>query len=384
MSPTGKQDVMVDSGFYAGPDGTPVIMGDVAHRLAANRMDVNCLRPYALQANADGAPCGPTYIAQWDSKKQNADKTFGAFVNRRVLANATLLRDEYLEIDSAVLNAAEDELTVVKDLMGRGLVYDLRGKGLGKLVLEYQDASDVNDAEVSMFGETRGNNDLVDYQLKYLPLPIIYSEFFFNVRHLMSARSEGRAMDTDMAERKSRKVAQKIEDITLNGLSAFAYGGGTIRGFTDHPNRNLGTLRGAWDDSSTTGEMIVDDVRDMINACRMDKKFGPFAIYYPTAYNFKMGDDYRAAGDNRTIRERVMQTDPELAIFKAADRLTGDNVVCVSLRKETIRMVMGLNLQTIEWTSNDGWGFHFKIVTINVPQVRADQDGKCGVAHYSI
>jgi hypothetical protein len=46
-------------------------------------------------------------------------------------------------------------------------------------------------------------------------------------------------------------------------------------------------------------------------------------------------------------------------------------------------MVEGLPLTTVEWTSEGGMIFKFKVMTISVPQVRADQDLRSGVMHWS-
>jgi len=65
--------------------------------------------------------------------------------------NDVLLYDEWKAIDKAVLKAYQERLVGVADLEARGLTYDIPN-GLGKTVLGYQDASDIEDAEMNMDG----------------------------------------------------------------------------------------------------------------------------------------------------------------------------------------------------------------------------------------
>lgn len=55
--------------------------------------------------------------------------------------NATLRKDEWKEMDSAVVDIAKRRMIGVNDLISRNLFYNL-GNGLGTTVFEYEDASD--------------------------------------------------------------------------------------------------------------------------------------------------------------------------------------------------------------------------------------------------
>jgi len=94
--------------------------GSVAKKLFANGMNPALLKPYI---GADGQ----AYITQ---------RINGKNVAVPIKANATLRKDEWKEMDKAVLKAAEERLVGVADLYNRDLVYRI-GNGLGKTVLEY-------------------------------------------------------------------------------------------------------------------------------------------------------------------------------------------------------------------------------------------------------
>jgi len=300
--------------------------------------------------------------------------------------NATLLKDEWKQVDAAVIQSAKERLVGIADLKKRGLVYSF-SNGLGRTVLQYQDMGDVQGAQISMTGTTRGNNDRVEFDLKYFPLPIIHADFQVSTRELEASRNGSMPLDTTMAEVKAAKIAETQEEI-LQGGNAFSFGGGVLYGYIDAPNRNQGDLSGNWDDSGVVGEDIVQDVLAMKAASIADRQYGPWVLYIPQAYEVKLDEDYNAtgtSGQGKTIRDRILAI-KGIEDVQVADKLiaTGgkENVLLVQMRRETVRMVTGLGLTTVEWNEMGGMVFNFKIMTIDIPQIRADQAGRSGIVHY--
>jgi len=252
---------------------------------------------------------------------------------------------------------------------------------MGKMVLEYEDMGDITEAELSMDAASRAKKDRPEFSSKYLPLPITHKDFQLNVRQLEASRTRGESLDVTGIELATRKVNEKTEDMLFNGASAYSYGGGIIRGYTDHPNRNTGTLRAAWDASSTTGAMILADTTDMKQASITAKHYGPWVMYIPTEYETKLDENYTANYPG-TIRKRILEI-AGIEDIKTADYLTGSQVLLVQMTSDVVRLVEGLPITPVEWTIEGGTIFNFKVMTIRVPQIRADQDGNSGVVHYS-
>jgi len=294
--------------------------------------------------------------------------------------NDTLLYDEWKEIDKAVLKSYQQRLVGVADLESRGLVYNI-GNGMAKTVLAYQDASDTEVAQMSMDGKTRGQRDRPEFDINYLPLPIIHKDFSFSAREIQASRNGNMPLDTTMAELAARKVAEKIEELLFVGSGSYTFGGGTIHGYTTHSSRNTGSLNGNWDDSATSADNILDDVLSMKQALINDRCYGPYMLYIPTNFETAIEENYSDSYPG-SIRQRLMQIDNLLGI-KVADKLTADNVVMVQMTSDVVRMVNGLEIQTLEWEEEGGLDLKFKVMAIKVPQIRADQDGRCGVAHWS-
>jgi len=289
---------------------------------------------------------------------------------------ATLRKDEWKQYDTAVVKAAQQRLVGVADLYSRGLTYKI-GNGLGKTVLEYEDMSDREDAQVSMDAVTRGRRDGVEFDINYLPLPIVHADFFVNARVLAASRTTGDPLDTTMAEQAARKVAEKVESILFTGLSTFTFGGGSIYGYMDFPFRNTTTLGTSW--PSDTAANILTDVLAAKQASINARHYGPWVLYVPTAYETTLDKDYDTTRGN-TIRQRILALNGIMDV-KVADFLTNDNVLLVEMSSETVRMVEGLQVMTVEWETEGGMIHNFKVMAIMVPQLRADQNDRCGITH---
>ncbi len=291
--------------------------------------------------------------------------------------NASLRKDEWLYYDQAVVEVAQKRTMGVADLQSRGLTLNLPN-GLATTVLEYEEMNDPMSAEVNMDGLSRSKNDRVDYTIKYLPLPLIHCDFFINSRVLAASRKTGSALDITQAQVATRRVVQKAETILFQGLSSYAYGGGTIYGYEDFPNRNTYTLTAAWSASSTTGAQIINDVLGMKQASINARHYGPWVLYVPTAYETVLDRDYDATTPGTTIRERILKLNGIEAV-KVSDYHSANTVSLVQMDDSTVRLVNGLDITTVQWASQGNMVLHFKVMAIWIPQIRADNSNQCGL-----
>lgn len=291
-----------------------------------------------------------------------------------IAKNATVLRDdEWKEYDQAVVDIMRTRLVIVNDLVSRGLVYNVPN-GLGKTVLEYEDMSDMSDAQISMAAEAEDQQDRVEFVQKYLPLPITHHGFSLNARALAASRTTGMPLDTTLATTAAIKVAEKIEATFATGASTYTYGGGTLYGLLDFTYKQSYTVAAHWNDS---GADPLADVRGMKQYSINHKHYGPWMLYVPTAWETALDDNF-TTNYPITVRERLRQVGGIIDV-KVCDALTADYCVLVEFRPETIRAVIGLQPTTIEWESKGGLVSHYKVMAIIVPQIRADQDNNSGV-----
>lgn len=368
MEPNVKMDFLANG----------VAQGEVAQSFQSNgRLDPAMLRPYI---GRDGA----SYITVC---KQGADpKDVKSYQSIRVNAGATLRREEWQLLDEAVMNVSRYRLGGIADLEAAGLVYNLNN-AMGTTVLEYHDVSDAFEAELTMDGVTRSKGDRINYGAKYLPIPIIHVDYEINARVLAASRSLGNALDSTQAEVAARKVNEKLEKMLFTSTS-YAFGGGTIYSYVNHPHRNPVTLTVHWDDVTATssadavitGAKILQDVIAMKQASIDALHYGPWKLYIPTAYETVLDKDYDTTTPGTTIRERILKIEGITSI-KVIDLLPANNVLLVQMTPDVVRLVKGMAVQNVEWQTEGRFINKYKVMTIQVPQVRSDYNAKSGIVH---
>lgn len=344
-----------------GPNGSTGFAGQVSG------MSVHQMRPYV---GADGK----AYITTYNGGDPKSPKSYGSVP---IQTNATLRRDEWNRLDTAVQQIAEARLNGIQDLITNGLTYDI-GNGMGSTVLEYHDISDALEAEMTMDGVSRAKGDRPNYTAKYLPLPIVHADYELNARVLSASRSLGQPLDTTLAERASRKVNERLEKMLFTNTNYGAYGG-TIYSYVNFPSRNKINLAKAWNAAGTTAAEIIADVMSMKQAAIDAHFYGPYVLYVPTSYEVRLDNDYDTTRGN-TIRQRIMAIEGIKAV-KVADTLATGNVLFVQMTSDVVRLVRGMGLQNIEWQTEGGMVHKYKVMTIQVPQIRADQEEHCGIVH---
>lgn len=342
-----------------GKDG---VQGDLASTLTSQ--DPGRLRPWI---GSDGK----AYVSVYKGGDPN---NLSSYANVPA-TYATLRRDEWKTLDDAVLRISETRLGGVQDLIDNGLVYNL-GNAMGTTVLEYHDVSDALTAELTMDGVPRAPGDRPKYTTNYLPIPIIHADYEINARVLEASRKLGNPLDTTLAERAARKVNEKLESMLFTNVT-YAFGGGTIYSYVNHPDVNLVTLSGQWDSSARSGADMLEDVLNMKQASINAYHYGPWMLYIPTTYETKLDEDYDTTRGN-TIRERILAI-AGIKGIKVVDTLPADNVLLVQMTSDVVRLVRGMGIQNVEWQTEGKFITKYKVMTIQVPQIRSDQNGKSGI-----
>lgn len=346
--------------------------GEIAGYMASQgRLDPNSLRPYMGRD-------GRSYITVFKGGDAKKPENYAAMP---IQTNATLRRDEWKALDEALIRVAEQRLGGVQDLISAGLTYNL-GNGMGTTVLEYHDVSDALSADMTMDGVTRAQGDRPEFTTNYLPLPIIHADYEINARVLAASRSLGNPLDTTLAERAGRKVNEKLENMLFTDTD-YKFGGGTIYSYLNYPDRNQVSLSANWDASDKKPTDILEDVLKMKQASIDAYHYGPWKLYIPTGYETVLDDDYDTSGTStQTIRQRI-ESISGINGVQVIDTLPADNVLLVQMTSDVVRLVQGMGLQNVEWQTEGRMITKYKVMTIQVPQIRSDQNGKCGIVHLS-
>lgn len=355
--------------------------GNFANQLA-NNADIGSLKPFIYN--------GRTYIQIYKGGNKSDPKSYGVVP---LQANTgTLQRDEWKQLDTEVTTTARSVLNGVMDLESNGLTYNL-GNPMGTTVLETRDRKDFGEAQMDMDGVYRGNNDRPVYGYNYLPITIIHCDFEINARELAASRRNGSNIDTTDAEMASFNVASKLESLLFTDTTySFGQkddrGRNTIYSYINHPDRIKYTLGTSWasldfdSQTSSGGQVIVDEVNDMIQDLVDLHLPGPYTMYIPTGYSKVLNNDYNGY-KSITVLERLLKL-PGLKAIKVIDTLPADNVLIVQMNKRTVRLVKGIPIQTVQWKEEGNFITKFKVFTIQVPQIRSDLNSACGVLHASV
>lgn len=350
--------------------GKDKVQGAIAsYMMSEGKLDPGSKRPFIEN--------GKAYMAIYKGGDPNDLKNYAVVPT----TNATLRRDEWKQLDEAVLRASEQRLGGFQDLSANGLVYNL-GNGMGTTVLEYHDVVGDLTAELTMDGISRGENNRPDYQTVYLPIPILHVDYEINMRELSVSRNLGQALDTYQAERATRAINLKLDQMLYTNLS-YTYGSGTIYSYVNHPNRNQLTVATGWAASAKSPKQIVQDVLDAKAQSLADYHFGPWMLYIPANWEIVMDYDYEDTGNTatrQTIRERIMAIGGIKGI-KVIDILADDEALLVQMTSDVVRVVRGMGIQNIQWKEEGDFVNKFKVITIQVPQVRSDPNGRSGIVH---
>ncbi len=339
--------------------------GSVATTLLNNGFNISSLRPWVGKD-------GRSYIAQ---------NMGGKLVAVPVpIANATLRRDEWKILDEAIVVAAKERLRVVADLRGAGLTYNIPN-GMSKTVLETETVSDITGATISMDPAKDAEADRPEYDLSSLPLPVIHKDFFFSARQIATSRNTGASIDVTTGQLAARRVAEEAEKLVLGTGSSFAYGGGTIYGLTNFPSRITRSI------TTPTGSNQSTTLREVL-AMRQDSEdahhYGPWVLYNSPAWDQYLDDDYSSSKGDNTLRQRIKAISG-INDVRTADYLgSGYVLLLVQQTSDVVRIVMGMDITTVQWETHGGMRINFKVMAIMVPQLRADFNGNTGVVHGSV
>ena len=337
--------------------------GDVATTLMNTNFDTDCLRPYIGQD-------GRSYMTMngEDGKP---------YAQPLTNASASLTFLEWKLLDEAVIRAAKPRLRAVADIRSAGLQFTVP-QGMGKTVLLTQTQSDVTPATISMDGLNESEGDRPVYGLANLPLPIIHKDFSFSAREIMTSRNGNNPLDTTMAELASRRVAETAEKLLLGTGSSYSYGGGSVYGFTNFPQRLTRTLT---DPTATgwTGEVLLHDVMDMKLQSQQAFHYGPWVVYTSTDWEQYLDDDFKPFS-NITLRQRIKQLEG-ITDVRTVDYLPSMTMIMVQMTPDVVREVVGMDVTTVQWETHGGMKLHFKVMAILVPQIRADANGNTGIVH---
>lgn len=369
--------------------------GPVGETLAGCRFDPGLLRPYIDERGRQCVTVNSGRV-KYNKQTQKFEPVYQKMlvndmmyrgVNSPVFNATSLRKDEWIMLDQVVLKAARDRLKAWSDLAAANTFGGFNG--MAKTVLEHETASDGGEAIVDMDGLTEGRSHRQQYQLEGLPLPITHSDFWFSERQLAVSRNSGTPLDSSMAEQAGRRVAEAIEKTLIGVQTGLTYGTAanysqnpTVYGYTNHPDRatktDLTTPTGT-NPNSTLADVLA--MRDLLYA---QKFYGPYMLYHSNDWDQYMDNDYYVGSTGmggETLRSRLRKIEG-IQDVRRLDFFTDTfSLLLVQMTPDVARAVIGMNITTVQWPSVGGMRQNFKVMAIQVPQIRSDFAGRTGICH---
>lgn len=335
-------------------------------------------QPYiATNGKNAGKSCIEVNTGQLDSNGQPV------YAEQVINTNATLRKDEWINLDQQLLESARERLVIVSDMMAAGLTYN--AGGLGTMISEWESSSEITDAEIAMDGESKSNKDRQDFTLNGVPIPVIRKEWTIGQRALMASRQRGASLDITTGAEASRAVARASERMVFNGSSIGAVKSSTnsytIPGLTTFSGRATTTISD-WSLGGTTPETILSEIFAMVSKLETEnRRYGPFTLYIPGAYLSRFREDFKANSD-KTLMERVLD-ESSIKAVRASDVLAVGNVLLVQMTSDVLDLAIASDLTSVQWQSGSGWTNNFQTYAAWAPRLKSDYDGRSGICHGS-
>lgn len=301
--------------------------------------------------------------------------------------NSPLPKNAQEVIDGAIARVNRARLTIVSDLIDRGLTVPLPG-WMGIPVLTTTLAGETGRAKrTETMENVRGENQLPDLANISIPTYITWDDWKLSSRFMAVADRVNYPIDTASAEQATRNVNESFEDTTIHGFvdednTAIKVYNTETPGLLNAPNRNTFTFENnrAWDNAAKTGAGIYADVKSAIALLKANHFNGPYLGYVPSLYEDPLAGDY-TTGYPKTIRQRIAEGYPDLTL-KVADFLPANTIVVFQATSDVIELVVGQLPTSASWPTNPGqpmtsissvvWG-------VVIPRVKYDYNAKSGI-----
>jgi uncharacterized linocin/CFP29 family protein len=289
------------------------------------------------------------------------------------LGNAsTVPKDVWGEWDREGIEIQRDVLAVFNDLSSLS-----RSLPIGKQVHYYQTISDSSEVNISMDGRGKAKTDqpLVNYV--GTPIPIIDSSFSFGWRQMAAMQSEGQSLDPAARNNAMRKVAEKMEDLVLNGDAKIDVGGAKVYGLRTIPTRNTGTT--ALDLNGATGAQWVEVIKDVIEKLHADNYYTPVTIYLNYADWFYASSTDYVINYPKTILARLLEIEGVAAIIPAS-KVPVNEVLGICKRSDVVQILteMPMTVRPIMRLRPED-DYAFNVMAAVAPEFKADYNGQSGI-----
>ena len=288
--------------------------------------------------------------------------------------------DAWRRIDQRAQLIARSRLAVFSRLAQASLI----PVSIADLVNYYPQISDSNDVTVTMDGRNNGKADQANVSYVGTPVPVLSTAARFGWRQMAVMMKGGGGIDLATITNGQRKIAEKQEDMVLNGLPGVVVGGSTIYGLRTFPQRNTGnhtfTLA-----TTATGANWLTAFTQAINLALGDNNFGK-VTFFVNYGDYVAADtkDY-AANYQGTILQRLKSINQVQDIIPASSIPANEIIGIADLDVgEWGGILQAMPLTTRPASRSDPEeDYVFQMMAACAPQLRADATTQSPFVHLS-
>ena len=299
--------------------------------------------------------------------------------NSGFLGNALPLpKDVWGLWDREAVEIQRNELVVFNDLAATLSM----PMPIGKLVHHFQTVSDSGSVNVSLDGRGKGRIDQPVFAYHGTPLPIIDSPFGYGWRQVSAASTEGFSLDAAGRSNSMRRIAEKAENLMLNGDATIVVGADPLYGLRTHPRRNTRetgvTLNGA------TGAQWLAEFIATIKLLHDDNFRTPATIYVNFDDWFYANSTEFAAGYPKTIAQRVLEMTGMGQIIPASS-IAASEIIALIKDRQVLQVLSGMPMTTrAQFRANPEDDYNFVTMMAVALEIKFDSAQNCGIAHSAL
>jgi uncharacterized linocin/CFP29 family protein len=293
----------------------------------------------------------------------------------QLYTNATLLREQWLEIDNLWLRVADQYMGAVLDLTSRGLTQTI--PSLGIAASQYGAIGRMDPATTDMRASAAGNNQRLRVTPHLVPLPFAFEDYEFDITELEAVQRLGGTLDTAYTEEAQRSVAETFERWLISGAPEFSVDGNTVYGYRTAPGRVIGTGT-SW----ATPDNVYATIQKMIVDMLAINRVGPFALYMNVA---QLGQMYAQEGVDRAwnVYRRITESFPQIVSIKPSFAMPVGELVLVELQRRTVDLAIKMDPANVPWEIMGGLAQHVRVIGSIVPRIKVDGANQTGIVHYT-
>lgn len=285
--------------------------------------------------------------------------------------------DAWRRIDSRAQALARSRLPIFNRLAAASTI----PVSIADLVNYYPQVGDSGDVLVSMDGRNTAKADAPVMKFVGTPVPILTSNARMGWRQMEVLKKGGSMLDTVSIANNQRKIAEKLEDMALNGLSGINVDGNTIYGLRNLPSRNA--FVHGFTLSSATGAQWLTAIKQVIAQAMGDNQYGQVSIFVNQGdYTAADTTDY-AANYSGTILQRLGTISQVKEIIPAASLPANEIIAIVDLDAgEWGGILSAMPMTTRPKTRLEPEDdYVFGVIAAAAPQFRSDYNGQSAFVH---